>query len=168
MNIVILILVCVAGVMLIAWAVARSGRDNPMRGLGTERQGGGEVNMQAGNRDEVLRLLTTKQKIAAIKRYREMTGVGLREAKAAVEQMERERVMGPMPVVAGAVSAMGGNDSGLQGSGDAEVLMLEVRALLQARKKIAAIKLYRERTGASLKQAKAVIDELEAVMGYGS
>ena len=48
MNIVILILVCVAGVMLIAWAVARSGRDNPMRGLGTERQGRGEVNIAGG------------------------------------------------------------------------------------------------------------------------
>ena len=44
----------------------------------------------------MLSLLTTKQKIAAIKRYREMTGVGLREAKMAVEQMERERVMGPI------------------------------------------------------------------------
>ena len=46
--------------------------------------------------------------------------------------------------------------------------MLEIRALLQARNKIAAIKLYRERTGASLAQAKAVIDELDALMGYGS
>ena len=99
MNIIILILVCIAGVMLIAWAVTRSGRDNPMRGLGMEEQGRSEVNMQAVNRDEMLRLLTTKQKIAAIKRYREMTGAGLREAKEAVEQMERELVMGSLPVV---------------------------------------------------------------------
>jgi ribosomal protein L7/L12 len=45
--------------------------------------------------------------------------------------------------------------------------MLEIRALLQARNKIAAIKLYRAKTGASLSQAKAAIDELDAYTRYG-
>jgi hypothetical protein len=38
--------------------------------------------------DEVRTLLATQGKIAAIKRYRELTGVGLKEAKDAVEAME--------------------------------------------------------------------------------
>lgn len=40
--------------------------------------------------DEIRMLLQTEGKIAAIKRYRELTGVGLREAKIAVEDMEDE------------------------------------------------------------------------------
>jgi ATP-dependent Clp protease ATP-binding subunit ClpC len=40
--------------------------------------------------DEIRTLLATEGKIAAIKRYRELTGVGLREAKIAVEDMEDE------------------------------------------------------------------------------
>ncbi|SHM63764.1 ribosomal protein L7/L12 [Cryptosporangium aurantiacum] len=38
---------------------------------------------------EVVALLDKDQKVAAIKVYREQTGVGLREAKNAVEQIER-------------------------------------------------------------------------------
>jgi ATP-dependent Clp protease ATP-binding subunit ClpC len=40
--------------------------------------------------DEIRTLLQTEGKIAAIKRYRELTGVGLREAKEAVEELEDE------------------------------------------------------------------------------
>ncbi len=40
--------------------------------------------------DEIRTLLQTEGKIAAIKRYRELTGVGLREAKIAVEDLEDE------------------------------------------------------------------------------
>ncbi|GAA3385033.1 ribosomal protein L7/L12 [Cryptosporangium minutisporangium] len=41
---------------------------------------------------EVLALLRKGEKIAAIKAYREQTGAGLKEAKDAVEHMEREPV----------------------------------------------------------------------------
>jgi ribosomal protein L7/L12 len=41
--------------------------------------------------DEVLALLEAGKKIAAIKRYRELTGAGLREAKDAVDEIERHR-----------------------------------------------------------------------------
>lgn len=37
---------------------------------------------------EIAKLLQNRQKIEAIKRYREVTGVGLREAKEAIEQWE--------------------------------------------------------------------------------
>jgi ribosomal protein L7/L12 len=41
--------------------------------------------------DEVVSLLEQGQKIEAIKRYRERTGVGLKEAKDAVERMAERR-----------------------------------------------------------------------------
>jgi ribosomal protein L7/L12 len=41
--------------------------------------------------DEVLALLADGRKIPAIKRYREVTGAGLREAKDAVDEIERHR-----------------------------------------------------------------------------
>jgi hypothetical protein len=40
--------------------------------------------------DEIRTILATQGKIAAIKRYRELTGVGLKDAKDAVEAMERK------------------------------------------------------------------------------
>jgi ribosomal protein L7/L12 len=44
-----------------------------------------------GRMDEVRSLLREGKKIAAIKAYREATGVGLAEAKNAVEALERDR-----------------------------------------------------------------------------
>ena len=41
--------------------------------------------------DEVLALLEAGEKIPAIKRYREVTGAGLREAKDAVDEIDRHR-----------------------------------------------------------------------------
>jgi ribosomal protein L7/L12 len=41
--------------------------------------------------DEVLALLVDGKKIPAIKRYRELTGAGLREAKEAVDEIDRHR-----------------------------------------------------------------------------
>jgi ribosomal protein L7/L12 len=45
------------------------------------------VTLQSGM-DDILALLRRNQKIGAIKLYREKTGVGLAEAKDAVERME--------------------------------------------------------------------------------
>jgi len=39
--------------------------------------------------DEIRVILATQGKIAAIKRYRELTGVGLKDAKDAVDAMEK-------------------------------------------------------------------------------
>ena len=44
--------------------------------------------MQSAFEDEIRELLASGNKIAAIKRYREEIGVGLAEAKAAVEWSE--------------------------------------------------------------------------------
>ena len=92
---------------------------------------------------EVRRLLAGGQKVEAIKLLRERTGAGLAEAKTAVESLEAG---GPAALAARpAVRAE---------------LEAELRAFLPDRK-IEAIKLYRERTGAGLKEAKEAVEALE-------
>jgi ribosomal protein L7/L12 len=91
--------------------------------------------------DEVVTLLERGQKIEAIKRYRERTGVGLKEAKDAVEAIQRGQAV----------------PSGPQGDGDLED---EVVSLLEQGRKIEAIKRYRERTGVGLKEAKDAVERM--------
>ncbi|MBI3866789.1 MAG: ribosomal protein L7/L12 [Planctomycetia bacterium] len=86
------------------------------------------------------------EKIQAIKIFREQTGVGLAEAKAAVEQIERT---GPGPAV----------------PPKAADLEKQVLDLMAADRKIAAIKVYREQTGAGLKEAKDAVEALAARHG---
>jgi ribosomal protein L7/L12 len=92
---------------------------------------------------ELRALLAEGRKIEAIKRYREATGAGLAEAKEAVEALERGEAM---PTTQSADSA----------------LETEIISLLEAGRKVEAIKLYRERTGTGLKEAK---DAVEAIAG---
>ena len=47
-----------------------------------------QIEVDEGSDEEIRALLKSGQKIEAIKRYRERTGVGLREAKDYVEQFE--------------------------------------------------------------------------------
>jgi len=89
--------------------------------------------------DEVATLLEQGQKIEAIKRYRERTGVGLKEAKDAVEAIQRGQA----------------TPSGPQSDRDLED---EVVSLLEQGQKIEAIKRYRERTGVGLKEAKDAVE----------
>ena len=91
---------------------------------------------------EIRHLLASGNKIAAIKRFREATGVGLAEAKSAVESMEAggsfsERHRADNPDL---------NDQivGLLGRGD----------------KIEAVKLYREQIGCGLKEAKDAVERI--------
>lgn len=102
--------------------------------------------------DEIRQLLTSGNKIAAIKRYREETGTGLAEAKDAVEAIQAGR---PLP------------DSlppAKPSPEDAE-LTDEVVSLLERGEPLLAIKLVRERTGVGLKKAKAVVDRIGADNG---
>lgn len=91
----------------------------------------------------VVDLLRSGQKIEAIKRYRELVGVGLKEAKDAVEAMER----GEAVPVAGAPAF--------------SVPASSVQDLLREGKKLEAIKLYREQSGLGLKEAKDAVEAME-------
>lgn len=109
--------------------------------------------------DEIERLVLMGQKINAIKMYRQMTGLGLREAKEAIDQMEYS----------------------LRQEGRATFLRLqdqrpelpleapgtETLRYLQAGQKIQAIKAYRAQTGLSLKDAKDGVERLEQIMRAG-
>ncbi len=95
---------------------------------------------------ELLGLLDAGKKISAIKLYRERHGVGLNEAKAAVEALARQR----------GIADQSSPD-------DAELL-----ELLNAGQKISAIKLYRERHGVGLKEAKDAVEALAGEHGIAA
>jgi arabinogalactan endo-1,4-beta-galactosidase/ribosomal protein L7/L12 len=95
---------------------------------------------------EIQALLAEGRKIEAIKRYREATGAGLAKAKDMVEALGR----------AGSLAAREPLDSALEN---------EIVSLLEGGKKIGAIKLYRERTGVGLKEAKDAVEAIAAQRG---
>ncbi len=101
---------------------------------------------------ELLECVRAGQKIEAIRRLREATGSGLVEAKDAIEALEAGRQTarpdGPPPPASTA---------------DNEIL-----ELLRSGNKIAAIKLYRERTGGGLKDAKEAVEALGRAHGIST
>ena len=92
-------------------------------------------------------LVAGNHKIGAIKRVRELTGLGLKEAKDYVEAMPSG---GPLPTLPSPVSAPPAS------AGD----LTEVHALAHQGHKIEAIKRYRQLTGVGLKEAKDYVDRL--------
>ncbi|MFN2109167.1 MAG: hypothetical protein ACK2UI_05855 [Anaerolineae bacterium] len=101
--------------------------------------------MRQLNMDEVMRLLRVGQKFEAIRVYREMTGVGLREAKEAIDALER----GEQPSTSARAAGQSPAD-----------IVAQIEALIP-RQKIMAIKLYREHTGVGLKVAKDTVEAIE-------
>lgn len=97
-------------------------------------------------KEEIVELLSSGQKIAAIKHYREATGASLAEAKRAVEEI-------------GAGRSLNLEES------DLSDLAGEILEFLDQGQKIQAIKVYRERTNAGLKEAKDVVEEIAAKAG---
>lgn len=93
--------------------------------------------------DDVRDFVRAGRKIEAIKRYRELTGVGLKEAKDAVEMPDFAPLPSPPPV-----------------PGENDPRMSEVRALATSGRKIDAIRLYRELTGRGLKESKDAVDRM--------
>src|SRR3954453_12151746 len=92
--------------------------------------------------EERVRLLMDQdQEIEAIKLYRGRTGAGLKESKEAVEAIGRGQRLPTR-----------------QDDGD---FRDEVLSLLEQGQKIGAIKLYRERTGAGLKEAKDAVEAMQ-------
>ncbi len=110
------------------------------------------------NQEQQIRELIAKgNKIAAIKLYRETTNVGLKEAKDAVEAMERgEAVNFP------AQAQVGEPDPFLEN---------RIKRLLSEKKKIEAVKIYREAYNCGLKDAKDAVDLIQVEMrrdGYSN
>jgi len=127
-------------------------QDNPA-GIGVCERCGGILDQPVGSvaatqelQNQVLNLLDEGNKIGAIKWFREHTGAGLKEAKDAVDAIER--------------------GSPLPSSREVdEALDRELKGLLEAGQKINAIKRYRERTGVGHKEAKDAVERLQAQLG---
>jgi len=103
--------------------------------------------------DEVRRLAQNGNLVDAIRRYRELYGVGLKEAKDAVDALAAGKVIEVHRVFSGPL-----NDE------ETSRVLDEVKELLRSGNKIAAIKHYREVNDVSLTQAKDVVDQVEAAL----
>jgi ribosomal protein L7/L12 len=102
--------------------------------------------------EQLLALVRQRKKIHAIKLLRERTGVGLKEAKDAVEALERTGRL-PLP----------GDNQDLKQAyrgGDPGEFLAEARWLKEHGRAIEAIKLIRAHTGLGLKEAKDMYDNL--------
>jgi len=98
----------------------------------------------------VRQLLATGNKIEAIKLLRQIRHIGLKEAKDAVDEMERSGRLPP---------AVPGAPVPLPGAPAADA---ELSRLLDSGDLIGAIRRYRELTGCGLAEAKAAVDRLVA------
>ena len=94
-------------------------------------------------------LLHEKRLVDAIKLYREVTGVGLAEAKEAVEEMAVNEATKPPDDVR---------------DYDNPVLTSRIKSLLSRNRKVDAVKIYREEYRVGLKEAKDAVDQIEATM----
>lgn len=106
--------------------------------------------ISADQEGQIKELVAKGQKVTAVKLYREMTSVGLAEAKDAVEAIAQG-----VPVNIPAPAQVGELDSFLEN---------RIKRLLSERKKIEAVKVYRETYNCGLKEAKDAVDIIQAEM----
>ena len=142
-GVVVLLLLGIAAMIVQRSWGSWLGRTGASPGVGYQ----GAADIPDGERAAIRALFDGGNKIAAIKRVRELTGMGLKEAKDYVESWEQG---GAAPEIIIGTMAAPARD------------LAEVRALAIAGNKIAAIKLYRELTGVGLKEAKDYVDALES------
>jgi len=103
-------------------------------------------------------LIAQERKIEAIKLYRELTGLGLKEAKDAVDALESSMGTSPPERIGSARNAEVPVEPTSLLSGER---MATISGHLFQGRTIEAIKLYREWTGAGLKEAKDQVEALE-------
>jgi len=103
---------------------------------------------------QIRELIARKQKIAAIKLFRDVTGSSLKDSKEAVEAMEM-----------GAETKF---SAPTQGSEPDPSLEDQLKRLLAERKKIEAVKVYRETYNCGLREAKEAVDAIEMQMKRGN
>ncbi len=121
--------------------------------------GSAKTIISSHNLDSMKTLISSGNKLEAIKVYREVTGVGLKEAKDAVEKLEQGADIS-LPDPAPEPDTTRFNNS-------AE-MMDEVKRLLWQENKIEAIKVYREFFHTGLAEAKSAVDQAEADLKFYS
>ncbi len=156
---VLLVLVAVAAAGLLLLVVARrSGRGRDLVGSQLAAARTGDRPAPLGISDAELRqqievLLRQRGKIHAIKLLREQRPMSLRDAKDAVERVEAGLALGTAP----AAPSLG---SGYLPSGVAPEVLAQVRQLKSRNQVIQAIKVMRQHTGMSLRDAKDAVDRM--------
>ncbi len=105
---------------------------------------------------EMAQLARAGKKIEAIKIYREIFGVGLVEAKAAIERLQ---ATGRLDAPAAAVTHV-------EMPGLTEAQVNEIAYILRSKNKIEAIKRYRQITNAGLNEAKNAVEVIEKQQGF--
>lgn len=118
----------------------------------------------ASTQEACAALIAEGQKINAIKRWRTDTGCSLKEAKAIIEHFEERGVwITPSdlpPEVMISVESIATESANPTMS--ITELQIECAHLLNNKEKIAAIKLWRQQTDCSLKEAKVIMEHFEA------
>jgi ribosomal protein L7/L12 len=120
-----------------------------------------QIDWRALKHVDVQTAIHEKRNIEAIKHYRNLTGVGLAEAKKAIDYVLAH------PEATGSVWQ---NEDEADKPADwvasltTPDLATEIRDLLSRRQKIEAVKLYREHMGVGLKEAKDAVDDIERAM----
>ena len=105
-------------------------------------------------------LVRQGQKVEAIKRYREQNPVGLAEAKRYIDALEGSEPDYPR-LNRKIDSLLNRLEIPYENAAPQSALYEQVRALLRAKNKLEAIKVYRAATNASLAEAKTVVEALE-------
>lgn len=152
MNETLVVIVIAAVILVLAiiiWIASRRRRESALDTLRAKSRAAHEPALASDTFSQVRELMAQDEKIEAIKMLREKTGMGLAEAKAAVERLDE-----------------GGNlDNPLPASPAPAQLPVElaatVRGLLQNGDKIGAIKLVRVHMKLDLKDAKDLVDRFE-------
>lgn len=102
--------------------------------------------------DHVRKLVASGRTIDAIKLYREITGLGLKEAKEAIDRYADGGSLEPAEDIVARKAAL---DRAAPVDG-------EIKGLLESGRKLEAIKLLRERSGLDLATAKDIVDSMAA------
>ena len=111
---------------------------------------------QAQKLKEVKQLVQNGKMLEAIKLYREITNVGLKEAKDAVEAIQRGEPIQINNIVT----------SNIAGTTNQAEQMKDVVRLIKEGNKIEAIKKFRQIYGVGLKEAKDAIDGMDTTISY--
>lgn len=142
-----LVILAVVGIMIVMLVLNRSWGNMPTRLEVPPPAAPGRGQSGPADDHTIRRLLAEGKNIEAIKRVREHTGMGLKEAKDYVEALAADPFLTP-PSPETATTTV---------PGDVEHA---ARQLLAEGKKIQAIKLVREHTGMGLKEAKEYVESL--------
>ncbi|HEY3682623.1 MAG TPA: ribosomal protein L7/L12 [Streptosporangiaceae bacterium] len=127
---------------------------------------GASADLPQSGLTDVQALLASGKKIAAIKRLREQTGMGLAEAKDVVDAMAAGRPA-PGPEQMRRRTIAGAADRAQQIRRMSPATRARAEAFIADRKLIHAIKAIREDTGMGLRDAKETAEAMEAEMAAG-